>query len=78
MSGSGTVHHVSGSDGTSRNQVFIILPRYFAAPATKALLESGNNRVIEFHQVLVRFNLRYNAFNLLVNRGTRILQVKTE
>ncbi len=70
------VHHVyKVCDGTSRNQVYIILPQYFAAPSVKAVLEGGYGRVIEFHQVLVRFNPRYNAFNLLVNRGTRIVQV---
>jgi SAM-dependent methyltransferase len=73
------VHHVYRvCDGTSRNQVFIILPRYYAAPATKAVLEGGDNRVIEFHQVQVRFNPRYHAYNLLVNRSTRIIQITTK
>ena len=33
-------HHVYRvCDGTSRNQVFVIFPHYYAAPATKAILE---------------------------------------
>jgi len=78
MSGNlgGNAYHVyKVCDGTSRKQVYVILPRYFSAPFTKSILEGDYGRVIEFHQVLVRFNPRYNAFNLLVNRNTKIVQV---
>ena len=73
--GDSTYHVYRVCDGTSRNQVYVVLPRYFSAPSTKSILESDYGSVIEFHQVLVRFNPRYNAFNLLVNRNTRIVQV---
>jgi len=73
--GDNAYHVYKVCDGTSRKQVYMILPRYFSAPFTKSILEGDYGRVIEFHQVLVRFNPRYNAFNLLVNRNTRIVQV---
>jgi SAM-dependent methyltransferase len=59
-------------DGTSRKPVYAVLPAYHTTPANKELLSMPCGLILELQNVLVRYNKAHDAYNLLVNRNTRI------
>jgi len=67
-------HHVyKVCDGTVGKSVYAILPRYHETGENAALRESRYGEIVEIHNVLVRYNPRHDAYNLLVDRNTRVL-----
>jgi hypothetical protein len=66
-------HHVFLiCDGTGT--AYAILPRYHVMPGNRALLEVAYSSVIEFRRVLVRYNRRYRAWNLLLSKNSSARQ----
>lgn len=59
-------------DGTAARPVYAILPSYHITDANRHLLAARYGSIIIIGQVLVRHNPRHDAFNLLVNRQSRV------
>jgi len=55
-------------DGSPGAPVYAVLPRYHVNEKNRWLLSSSYGDLAEFSSVLVRFNPRYRAYNLLVTR----------
>lgn len=73
--GDSKTHVYKLCDGTSVNAVYAILPSYHVNAYNRALLSIGYGDIIELDQVLVRFNRRHEAFNLLINKKSRIIPI---
>lgn len=59
-------------DGTTRRPVYVILPSYHISPWNEALLSIPYGTSVLFTSVLARFNPKYDAYNLLVSRESRV------
>lgn len=59
-------------DGSAEKPVFAVLPRFHVGPANEAVLSAGYGDILEFRQVLVRHNPAHDAYNLFVDRNSRI------
>lgn len=59
-------------DGTTRQPVYAVLPAYHRSGGNAALLSMAYGNVAAFKSVLVRFNQKYRAYNLLVSRESRV------
>ncbi|MGE5831455.1 MAG: small ribosomal subunit Rsm22 family protein [Methanomicrobiales archaeon] len=58
-------------DGTPQKPVFAVVPRHHAAHA-RALLEGRYGEILSLESTLVRFNPARDAFNLFVDRSTKV------
>ena len=75
--GGGRADHVfKVCDGTSRKPVFAVVPEHHAARA-RALLEGKYGEILLLGNVVVRFNPARDAFNLFVDRLTRVRVVES-
>ncbi|MDI9632999.1 MAG: hypothetical protein QFX32_02955 [Methanolinea sp.] len=61
-------HVFAVCDGSSGIPVYAILPRYHVSERNRWLLSARYGEIAEFSSVLVRFNPKYAAYNLLVTR----------
>jgi hypothetical protein len=59
-------------DGTSKKPVYAILHEYHKTPNNERLLSLPNGAAARFCSVLVRHNPRFDSYNLLVTRESRI------
>lgn len=59
-------------DGTTKKPVFAVLPSYHVTEKNNALLSIPYGSIAEFSSVLVRFNQKHHAYNLLVSRESRV------
>jgi SAM-dependent methyltransferase len=59
-------------DGSSGAPAYAVLPRYHVSEKNRWLLSAPYGDIAEFSSVLVRFNPRYQAYNLLVTRGSTV------
>jgi hypothetical protein len=62
-------------DGTAVKPVYAILPRYQESSTTKHLAGAWYGDVLEFDEVLVRYNKSHDAFNLLITGRSRVRPV---
>lgn len=60
-------------DGTMGTPVYVVMPRYQRSRATSHLLAAMYGDVLELRQVLVRYNDRYRAYNLLITGASQVL-----
>lgn len=59
-------------DGTTKRPVYAILPEYHRSPGNEILLSLPYGTSVRFASVLARFNPKYDSYNLLVNRESRV------
>jgi SAM-dependent methyltransferase len=59
-------------DGTSAKPVYTILPRYQKGPSKSILAKARYGDVLEFQEVLVRYNKTHDAYNLLITGRSRV------
>lgn len=59
-------------DGTVKKPVYAILPAYHRSIGNEELLSLPYGTIASFISVLVRFNPKYQAYNLLVTRESRV------
>ncbi len=59
-------------DGTAAKPVYGVLPAYHITPSNEVLIPARYGDIMELHNVLVRYNKAHDAYNLLINRNTRI------
>jgi SAM-dependent methyltransferase len=76
--GDGGTHVFLFCDGTQTRPVYAILPRYHRTPGNQYLLAAPYSSLVELRQVLVRYNQKYQAFNLLVSRASQVWPVEPD
>jgi hypothetical protein len=59
-------------DGSAEKPVFAALPKFHISSSNEALLSASYGDVLEFQNVLVRYNPSHDAYNVLVSRNTEI------
>lgn len=59
-------------DGSAEKPVFAVIPAYHVTPENEALVSAPYGTILELEGVLVRHNPAHDAYNLLVNRTTRV------
>jgi SAM-dependent methyltransferase len=59
-------------DGTAKTPVYAVLPSYHITPENDLIISAPYGSILELQNVLVRYNRQHDAYNLLVNRNTRI------
>ncbi len=59
-------------DGSPQKPVYAVLPSYHRSPGNRALYDAPYGQRIRLSGVLVRYNSRHDAYNLLVSRDTRV------
>lgn len=59
-------------DGTTKRPVYAILPGYHRSPGNEILLSLPYGTSVRFTSVLARFNQKYDSYNLLVSRESRV------
>jgi SAM-dependent methyltransferase len=62
-------------DGTPQRPVFAVVPDHHAGKA-RALLDGGYGEILSLERVLVRSNPSHDAFNLLVDRSSRVKAIR--
>ncbi|MGE5548891.1 MAG: small ribosomal subunit Rsm22 family protein [Bacillota bacterium] len=59
-------------DGTTAQPVYAILPDYNIVPGNEALVKARYGEILEFRNVIVRYNKEYDSFNLMIGKSTEI------
>lgn len=59
-------------DGSAERPVFAVIPGYHLTPENKDLIAAPYGTILIFEGVLVRYNPEHDAYNLLVNRNTKV------
>jgi hypothetical protein len=63
-------------DGTAKTPVYAVLPSYHITPENDLINSVPYGSMLELHNVLVRYNKAHDAYNLLVNRNTKVTPVR--
>jgi SAM-dependent methyltransferase len=74
--GDKTNHMFKICDGTTSQPVYAILPNYNIVPGNEALVKANYGEVLEFRNIIVRYNQEYDSFNLMIGKSTAIEPVK--
>jgi hypothetical protein len=59
-------------DGTADRPVFAVIPTYHITTENNAIVSAPYGTILELQGVLVRHNPKHNAYNVLVNRNSRV------
>jgi hypothetical protein len=59
-------------DGTAAKPVYGVLPAYHRTASNEAIRTVPYGSIVELHNVLVRYNKAHDAYNLLINRNTKV------
>jgi len=70
--GNAKTHVYKICDGTAKTPVYAVLPSFHITPDNEGLTTAPYGSVLEMKGVLVRYNKAHDAYNLLVNRNTRV------
>ncbi len=60
-------------DGSAEKPVYAVLPAFHIAQSNRELGSAPYGAVLEIRNVLVRYNLAHDAYNLLVSRNSHII-----
>ncbi|MGA9141049.1 MAG: small ribosomal subunit Rsm22 family protein [Methanocella sp.] len=60
-------------DGTTGQQVYAILPDYNIVPGNEALAKAKYGTVLEFSNIIVRYNEEHDSFNLMVGKSSGVV-----
>jgi hypothetical protein len=73
--GDGKTHVFLLCDGSGRKPVFGVLPAFHIMAGNNAILSAPYGSMLKLENVLVRYNKTHDAYNVLVNRMSRIAPV---
>jgi len=65
-------------DGTAKTPVYAVLPSYHITPENDLITSLPYGSMLELRNVLVRYNKAHDAYNLLVNRNTKVSPARRE
>jgi hypothetical protein len=63
-------------DGSAEKPVYAVLPAFHITTANQLILSAPYGSVLRLEHALVRYNKAHDAYNILVNRETRVIAVK--
>jgi SAM-dependent methyltransferase len=63
-------------DGTADTPVFAVIPAFHVTPENEGIVSAPYGAVLELRGVLVRYNPKHDAYNVLVSRSTEIHPVE--
>ncbi len=70
--GDKTNHMFKICDGTTAQPVYAILPNYNIVPGNETLMTAKYGEVLEFRNIIVRYNEEYDSYNLMVGKSTEV------
>lgn len=76
--GNAKTHVYKLCDGTAAKPVYAVLPGYHMNRANGDLIRAPYGAILELRQVVVRFNRKHDAYNLLVNRSSAVRSVEEQ
>lgn len=76
--GDNKTHVVRICDGTPAKPVYAVLPEYHRNANNSTLLSSPYGEILMFGDVLVRYNKKHDAYNLLVTKRSRVQEVSRQ
>jgi hypothetical protein len=59
-------------DGTADTPVFAVIPVFHVTPENECIVSAPYGAILELRGVLVRYNPKHDAYNVLVSRSTEI------
>jgi len=59
-------------DGSAKKPVYAVVPSYHITTENEAVVSAPYGSVMELDNVLVRYNPKHDAYNLLVSRNTKV------
>ncbi len=62
-------------DGTAAKPVYAVLPAYNMSSSNELLIREPYAGILELRQVLVRYNKKHDAYNLLAGKNSRVLEL---
>jgi len=60
-------------DGSPQKPVYAVMPAYHSSPSNHSLGKADYGEIVEIHGALVRYNSRYDSYNLLITRNTDVI-----
>ena len=63
-------------DGSAKKPVYAVVPSYHITPENEAIVSAPYGSILELQNVLVRYNPKHDAYNVLVSRNTGIKEVE--
>jgi hypothetical protein len=76
--GDADTHIFKLCDGSAEKPIYAVLPAFHIALSNRELGSASYGTVLEFRNVLVRYNPVHDAYNLLVSRNTAIRMLDKE
>jgi hypothetical protein len=70
--GDAKTHMFRLCDGSAKKPVYAVVPSYHITPENEAIIAEPYGTILELDNVLVRYNLKHDAVNMLVSRNTEI------
>jgi SAM-dependent methyltransferase len=72
--GNAKTHMFRLCDGSAEKPVYAVAPSYHITIGNEGIVSAPYGSILELDNVLVRYNPKHDAYNVLVNRKTRIRQ----
>jgi hypothetical protein len=70
--GDAKTHMFRLCDGTAKKPVYAVVPSYHITMGNEGIVSAPYGSLLELDNVLVRYNPKHDAYNLLVSRNTGI------
>jgi len=70
--GNAKTHMFRLCDGSAEKPAYAVVPAYHITIGNEGIVSAPYGSILELDNVLVRYNPRHDAYNVLVNRNTRI------
>jgi hypothetical protein len=70
--GDAKTHMFRLCDGSAKKPVYAVVPSYHITPENEAIVTAPYGTILELDNVLVRYNPKHDAYNVLVSRNTRV------
>jgi len=63
-------------DGSAKKPVYAVIPSYHITPENEVIVAAPYGTILELDNVLVRYNPKHDAYNVLVSRNTKVHAVR--
>jgi hypothetical protein len=70
--GDAKTHMFRLCDGSAKKPLYAVVPSYHITPKNEAIVSAPYGSILELQNVLVRYNPKHDAYNLLVSRNSQV------
>jgi len=74
--GDAKTHMFRLCDGSAKKPVYAVIPSYHITPENEVIVAAPYGTILELDNVLVRYNPKHDAYNVLVSRNTKVHAVR--